>query len=88
MFIQTVQGIKNLSGPRADHLAGADPDYATRDLYNAIANGDYPSWIFNIQVMTYAEAEKHQFNPFDMTKVGPLHGCLNNASLANVAFLF
>nr|AHF20999.1 catalase [Penaeus japonicus] len=70
---KTDQGIKCLSSKRADELAGADPDYATRDLYNAIASGDYPSYTMYIQVMTFDEAEKWKFNPFDLTKVWP-HG--------------
>jgi len=65
------QGIKNLCPTRASELAGSDPDYATRDLYNSIARGDYPSWSFYIQVMTFEQAEKVPFNPFDLTKIWP-----------------
>lgn len=43
------------------------------DLFNAIANGDFPSWTLLIQVMSPEEAEKCKFNPFDVTKVWP-HG--------------
>ena len=50
-------------------MASKDPDYAIRDLYNAIAKGNYPTWRMCIQVMTYEQAEKFQFNPFDLTKV-------------------
>ncbi|XP_058828886.1 catalase isoform X1 [Topomyia yanbarensis] len=65
------QGIKNLDVKKADDLAGADPDYSIRDLYNAIAKGQYPSWTLKIQIMTFEQAEKHPFNPFDLTKVWP-----------------
>lgn len=68
---KTDQGIKNLSVEEAGRLASTDPDYAIRDLYNAIAKGNYPSWSFYIQVMTFEEAEKFPFNPFDLTKVWP-----------------
>jgi len=68
---KTDQGIKNLLPEKADELAGADPDYATRDLYNSIASGNFPSWTMYIQVMTFDEAEKFRFNPFDLTKVWP-----------------
>ncbi|KAF8773922.1 Catalase like protein [Argiope bruennichi] len=68
---QSDQGIKNLSPEASRELAGTDPDYATRDLYNAIANGDYPSWTFYIQVMTFEQARTWRFNPFDVTKVWP-----------------
>ncbi|XP_053624850.1 catalase [Plodia interpunctella] len=68
---KTDQGIKNLSVEKAAELASSDPDYSIRDLYNAIAKGDYPSWTFYIQVMTIAQAENCKFNPFDITKVWP-----------------
>ncbi|NWH64651.1 CATA Catalase, partial [Geococcyx californianus] len=71
--VKTDQGIKNLSVEEAGRLASTDPDYAIRDLYNAIAKGDFPSWSFYIQVMTFEEAEKFPFNPFDLTKIWP-HG--------------
>lgn len=68
---KTDQGIKNLTADKARELAGSDPDYAIRDLYNSIATGNFPSWTMKIQVMTYDEAEKQTFNPFDLTKVWP-----------------
>lgn len=57
----------------ADRLAGEDPDYSIRDLFNSIEKGDYPQWNFFIQVMTFEQAEKAKVNPFDVTKVWP-HG--------------
>lgn len=36
---KTAQGIKNLSTKHAEELGGSDPDYATRDLFNAIEFG-------------------------------------------------
>lgn len=72
-YIKTDQGIKNLSAQKATELAGVNSDYSTEDLYNAIANGNFPSWTLYIQVMTLDEAEKCKFNPFDVTKIWP-HG--------------
>uniref|UniRef100_A0AAX7SDW5 Catalase n=1 Tax=Astatotilapia calliptera TaxID=8154 RepID=A0AAX7SDW5_ASTCA len=66
---KTDQGIKNLTVEEADRLAATNPDYGIADLFNAIANGNYPSWTFYIQVMTFEQAEKFRFNPFDLTKV-------------------
>ena len=54
---------------RARDLAADDPDYSNRDLFNAIANGNYPTWTLYIQVMTFEEAATNKFNPFDITKV-------------------
>ncbi|TMW58282.1 hypothetical protein Poli38472_011870 [Pythium oligandrum] len=68
---KTDQGVRNLPVDEAARLASSDPDYATRDLYDAIANKDYPAWTLYIQKMTAAEAEKSSFNPFDVTKIWP-----------------
>ncbi|XP_018112368.1 catalase, gene 1 L homeolog isoform X1 [Xenopus laevis] len=70
---KTDQGIRNLTVERAEQLAASDPDYGIRDLYEAIAAGNYPSWTLYIQTMTFQQAEKFPFNPFDVTKVWP-HG--------------
>lgn len=48
-----------------------DPDYSIRDLYDAIARGDYPQWDVYIQLMSFEQAEKFRWNPFDVTKVWP-----------------
>ncbi|ENA32862.1 MULTISPECIES: catalase [Pseudomonas] len=63
------QGIKNLSPAEATRLAGTDPDYAQRDLFDAIERGDFPKWRVCIQVMDEAEAFSRTENPFDVTKV-------------------
>ncbi|EEC45690.1 catalase [Phaeodactylum tricornutum CCAP 1055/1] len=68
---KTDQGVANLDAEHAARLAASDPDYATRDLYNAIATGNYPSWTLYVQIMTYAEAAAVDINPFDLTKVWP-----------------
>ncbi|KAM3919881.1 catalase-like [Leptodactylus fuscus] len=63
------QGIKNLTKEAAKTLAGTNPDYAIKDLEEAIKRGDYPSWTLYIQVMTLDQIKKMPFNPFDITKV-------------------
>lgn len=68
---KTAQGIKNLSPEKAAVLAGTDPDYAGRDLFEAIERGDYPKWNLKIQIMPELDAEKYKINPFDLTKVWP-----------------
>jgi len=70
---KTDQGIQNLTREEAEHIKGTDPDHATRDLFNAIKNGDYPSWTLQMQIMPAKDAETYRFNPFDVTKVWP-HG--------------
>lgn len=68
---KTDQGIDFLTQEQADRLAGEDSDYHTRDLYDAIQRGDYPSWTLYMQIMPFKDAETYRFNPFDLTKVWP-----------------
>ena len=68
---KTKQGIRNLAPAKAKELAGSDPDYAQRDLFEAIERGDNPKWTMMIQVMPEAEAKTYRLNPFDVTKVWP-----------------
>ena len=68
---KTEQGIQNFTGEEANNMRGIDPDCATRDLYEAIAKGDYPSWRLEVQIMTPEQAKKYRFDPFDITKVWP-----------------
>lgn len=64
----TDQGVENFTNDEAMQLAGTDPDYAVRDLYTAIENGDYPSWTMYAQIMTPEQAETYKVDPFDVTK--------------------
>ena len=70
---KTDQGIDFLTQDEADHMAGADADYHTRDLFDAISKGDCPSWTLYMQIMPFDDAETYRYNPFDLTKVWP-HG--------------
>lgn len=50
---------------------GTTPDYAITDLFNAIAQGDHPSWTLFVQIMTPEQAKGFEFNAFDLTKIWP-----------------
>ncbi len=65
---KSMQGIKNLTPIEAARLAGIDPDYAQRDLFDAIERGEYPRWRMCIQVMSEEQAAIRAENPFDVTK--------------------
>ena len=65
------QGVECLTQEEADRLAGTDPDCNQRDLFDAIARGEFPSWTLKVQIMPYGDARKYRFNPFDLTKVWP-----------------
>src|SRR5580698_6922255 len=66
---KTAQGIKNFTNDDAAKMKGVDPDFAQRDLLEAIDKGEFPKWNVKIQVMTLDEAKTYKFNPFDLTKV-------------------
>jgi catalase len=70
---KTDQGVEFLTQAEGDELAGADGDYHTRDLYEAIERGEHPSWTLQMQIMPFEDAKTYRFNPFDLTKVWP-HG--------------
>ena len=70
---KTDQGIDFLTQADGDRLAGEDGDYHRRDLFEAIARGEYPSWTLKMQIMPFDDAATYRFNPFDLTKVWP-HG--------------
>src|SRR5690625_2850725 len=67
----TNQGMEFFSNEEASAMSGADADFHRRDLFDAIARGEHPSWTLSVQVMPYAEARTYRFNPFDLTKVWP-----------------
>ena len=70
---KTQQGIQNFTREQAQEVKGADPDSATRDLFESIEGGNFPKWTLSVQVMPEADADKTTYNPFDLTKVWP-HG--------------
>jgi catalase len=58
------QGIANLTSAEAGKLASEDPDYATHDLYHAIASGNFSSWTLYMQVMMFKQAVTVPFDLF------------------------
>jgi catalase len=63
--------VKNLRRAEAIEMNGKDPDFATRDLYQSIQRGEFPSWTLCIQAMTVEQAESYRFNVLDVTKIWP-----------------
>jgi len=68
---KTNQGIKNNTAEQATREAGEDADAHTRDLFESIERGEYPSWRVCVQIMPEADAATYRINPFDLTKVWP-----------------
>ncbi len=68
---KTEQGIMNFTGEEADRMRSVDADCTTRDLHEAIARGEFPSWRLEVQIMPPEQAKDYRFDPFDITKVWP-----------------
>jgi catalase len=64
-------GTHSLVWDEAVKIAGADPDYHRRDLWEAIESGNYPEWELGIQTFSEADAEKFSFDILDSTKLIP-----------------
>jgi catalase len=65
------QKLKGLIQDEADRINGKDADYYTRDLYDNIAKGNFPTWQLCMQVMSESEATDYKWDIYDVTKVWP-----------------
>ncbi|KAK0747386.1 catalase-like domain-containing protein [Apiosordaria backusii] len=71
-FIFTPElGVHSLVWDEALKLAGQDPDFHRKDLWEAIENGVFPKWKFGIQVIPEADEHKFDFDILDATKIWP-----------------
>lgn len=68
---KTDQGIKNFTAQQADAWKSKDLDYATRDLFDNIAKGNFPSWTWYVQLIPEKAGEAYKYDIFDITKVVP-----------------
>lgn len=64
-------GTQSTCWDEAVKIAGADPDYLRRDLFEAIGAGDFPEWDFAVQILTQDEADALPFDILDATKLIP-----------------
>ena len=63
------QGIKNLTQKEADRIQMKNFNHATQDLYEAIAQENYPEWELYVQMMEDDEHSQLDFDPLDPTKL-------------------
>ncbi|WP_369976398.1 catalase [Xanthomonas bundabergensis] len=64
-------GLQSTVWDEAVKLAGADPDFHRRDLFEAIQQGDFPEWELGVQLFTEEEADTFPFDHLDSTKLIP-----------------
>lgn len=64
-------GMHSVLWDEAQKISGKDPDFHRRDLYDAIANGDFPEWEFGVQLVPEEDEHKFDFDLLDPTKLIP-----------------
>jgi catalase len=67
---RTMQRIENRHREEAIDMLGDDPDFSTRDLFEAIERGEFPKWRVCVEIMDDGQASAFPYNPFDLTKFG------------------
>ena len=66
-----VAGTHSLDWDECAKIAGADPDYMRRDLWESIESGVFPEYELGLQIFTEAQAEQFSFDVLDATKIVP-----------------
>ncbi|OCF34653.1 catalase [Kwoniella heveanensis CBS 569] len=64
-------GTHSLVWDEALKLAGQDPDFHRRDLWDAIEAGAYPKWELGVQLIPEEDEHKFDFDLLDSTKLVP-----------------
>ncbi|KAG5965189.1 hypothetical protein E4U56_001889 [Claviceps arundinis] len=67
-FLASDQGPNFEQGHQAKPIGADDAESATRDLYQSLERGEYPSWTVKVQVVDPEDAPKLPFNILDVTK--------------------
>ena len=64
-------GVHSLVWDEVQKLAGKDPDYNRRDLWEAIEMGDFPEFEFGVQMIEEEDEHRFDFDILDPTKLWP-----------------
>lgn len=66
---KSLQGQRTLTAKEAEAIQAKDFSHMTRDLINAINNGDYPKWDLYVQVFKPSELASLDYDALDATKI-------------------
>lgn len=66
-----VLGTHSLVWDEAQKLAGKDPDWLRRDLWNAIETGAFPEFELGVQIVEEEDEHRFDFDLLDPTKIIP-----------------
>ena len=64
-------GTSSVMWDEAVRISGADADFHRRDLWEAIASGDFPEFELGLQIFDEETAERFEFDVLDATKLIP-----------------
>jgi len=64
-------GLASTIWDEAVKIAGADPDFQRRDLFERIERGDYPEWELGVQLFDEEFAASQPYDVLDATKIIP-----------------
>ena len=64
-------GVHSLAWDEAQKLAGKDPDFHRRDLWDAIESGNFPEWELGVQIVDEGKESELGFDILDPTKLIP-----------------
>lgn len=64
-------GVHSLVWDECQQIAGRDPDYNRRDLWDSIEAGDYPRWELGVQLVPEEQEFDFDFDLLDATKIIP-----------------
>ncbi|WP_342557108.1 catalase [Lysinibacillus sp. FSL P4-0201] len=66
-----VLGVKSLVWDEAQIIAGKDPDFHRRDLWESIERGYFPEWELGVQLIPVEDEFKFSFDILEATKIWP-----------------
>ena len=66
-----ILGVHSLVWDEAQKIAGKDPDFHRRDLYDAIEQGNYPEFELGVQLIEEKDEFAFDFDILDPTKIWP-----------------
>jgi catalase len=64
-------GVHSIAWDEAQKISGKDPDFHRRDLWEAIAEGNFPEWELGLQVVEEKDEFAFGFDLLDPTKLIP-----------------
>ena len=64
-------GLHGMAWDEAQKLAGQDPDFHRRDLWDAIENGHFPEWELGVQLVAVGKEDALGIDLLDATKLIP-----------------